>query len=183
MQFTLNVISVDITTKTNKAGKPYQVAALAFRNVNSGKVEEKKILDWTAEGKACYSTAAAAQAGQVYTVTMEKGEQYWNWKSMVQESPHFKNVETSPNTSRNVGQTTGARTYETAEERAERQVLIVRQSSLSSAVATLTAGAKAPPKTDDVLNLAEQYSSFVFQKEAKNAMFSTDSFDDIPNDL
>jgi hypothetical protein len=52
--------------------------------------------------------------------------------------------------------------YETPEERAQRQVLIVRQSSLSSAVAMLTAGAKTPPKVEDVLALASRLEGFVF---------------------
>ena len=50
--------------------------------------------------------------------------------------------------------------YETKEERADRQVLIVRQSSLSNAVGTLAiAGGKAT--ANDVISLAKLYEGYV----------------------
>lgn len=52
--------------------------------------------------------------------------------------------------------------YETREERAARQVLIVKQSSLSAAVATLTPGAKAALDPKAVLALAQEYTDWVF---------------------
>ena len=160
--------------------------SLAFRNDSTGKLEEKKLVSFTNE--AMFKVASEALEGQMYEVVAEKGEQYWEWKSMTPIAPgdvkssaggngtqNYKNTNTSP----------AARTYETAEERAERQILIVRQSSLSAAVASLTAGAKAPPKTDEVLQLAQQYTDFIFQKNAglSNSMFTSEELADIPNDL
>jgi hypothetical protein len=54
-------------------------------------------------------------------------------------------------------------TYETPEERARRQVLIVRQSSISSAIQTLSVGAKVAPQGKDVLELAQVYVDWVFE--------------------
>lgn len=68
------------------------------------------------------------------------------------------------------GSTTGAAStrvtgsnYETKDERAARQVLIVKQSSLSAAVATLTPGAKAALDPKAVLALAQEYADWVFE--------------------
>jgi len=69
---------------------------------------------------------------------------------------------------------------ETREERVERQLHIVRQSSLSNAVNTLVAGAKAPPKVEDVLALAQQYVDFVYENDS-DALVTTDAeFTDVP---
>ncbi len=183
MQIQIKVISVDITTKPTAKGS-YQQATLAYRDLAQNQLKEKKILSFTAEGKLLFSTAAQAQKDQTYTVDMEKGEQFWEWKKMEQAVPDTVVATQGGSAGKQQANSfaSGARTYETAEERAERQVLIVRQSSLSAAVATLAVGAKGL-KPEDVLSLAERYSEFVFQKEAKNTMFTTDSFDDIPNDL
>jgi len=184
MKINIQIVSVDITTKMNKANKPYQQVTLAFRDLQQNKLKEKKILDFTDEGKLVYSTASGAQQGQTYSVDMEKIGEYWNWKNMIQEAPGSVPSQAGSPTSygsKNVGTNTTARTYETAEERAERQVLIVRQSSLSAAVATLTAGAKTAVKSEDVLALADQYTKWVFQKEAKESFLNT--FEEMDNDL
>jgi hypothetical protein len=52
--------------------------------------------------------------------------------------------------------------YETKEERAFRQVLIVRQSSLTAALNTLSPGAKAPLDSKEVKALADEYAEWVF---------------------
>ena len=179
MQFNISIVSVDITTKPTAKGS-YQQATVAFRNLSTNKLEEKKILSFTDEGKALYNTASAVVAGQVYTITSEKGEKYWNWTSMTQTTP-----EAAAASPIKVAEKAGfqPRTYETSEERAERQVLIVRQSSLSAAVATLTTGAKTVPDIEAVVHLAQRYTDFVFQKDAKTSLFKTELVvmeDDIP---
>lgn len=58
--------------------------------------------------------------------------------------------------------------YEGPVERAARQVLIVKQSSLSAAVATLSPGAKSALNKDEVLALAEEYKNWVFQQDEED---------------
>jgi hypothetical protein len=58
--------------------------------------------------------------------------------------------------------------YETATERAARQVLIVKQSSLSAAVASLTPGAKAPLDLDEVIDRAQRMVDWVFAQDAED---------------
>jgi hypothetical protein len=52
--------------------------------------------------------------------------------------------------------------YETAEERAARQRLIVRQSSLSNALQYFEI-TKAKPTVDEVTDLAESFTKFIFE--------------------
>lgn len=69
--------------------------------------------------------------------------------------------------------------YETKEERAARQVLIVKQSSLSAAVATLTPGAKAALDPKVVTDLAQEFADWVFAQKEDASGFDTMS-DDVP---
>ena len=56
-------------------------------------------------------------------------------------------------------------TYETPEERKIKQLYIIKQSSISTAVQTLSVGAKVPPTPDEVLKLAQVYVDFVYGNE------------------
>lgn len=76
-----------------------------------------------------------------------------------------KNETRSPATTGNAGNSGGAapaRQYsgETPEERAKRQILIVKQSSLSSAVETVKQDKKVPT-TEEVLTVAQEYFDWV----------------------
>ena len=69
--------------------------------------------------------------------------------------------------------------YETPEERALRQVLIVRQSNISSAVALLSVGGKSALKVEDVLVVAKQLEQYVFGTEPDTSGFDTMTSDDV----
>jgi hypothetical protein len=70
--------------------------------------------------------------------------------------------------------------YETKEERAARQVLIVKQSSLTNAVATLSPGAKAALDANAVIDLAQKYADWVFDKPESDKTGFDDMGSDIP---
>ena len=184
MQVNIKVVSVEIQTKPTQKGS-YQMAVLAYRNESSGKLEEKKFVSFT--DKDIFNTVAGAKEGQQYTVTMEKGEKYWEWKAMIQQAPGQAAASSTKGngTTSYTSQTVQSRTYETAEERAARQVLIVRQSSLTAALATLTPGSKAALDPSAVTKLAQEYTDWVFQTGAPpaNNMFTKEELADIPNDL
>lgn len=183
MQVNIKVVSVEIQTKPTAKGS-YQMAILAYRNESSGKLEEKKFVSFT--DKDIFNTVAGAKEGQQFTVTMEKGEKYWEWKAMVQQAPGSASGTTpTSKPSSFTGQTVQSRTYETAEERAARQVLIVRQSSLTAALATLTPGSKSALDPSAVTKLAQEYTDWVFQTGVPpaNNMFTEAELANIPNDL
>ena len=79
-------------------------------------------------------------------------------------------------------------TYETPEERAKRQVLIVRQSSLSSAIELLKTDKKSPT-VPEVLQVAKQFEAYVFGNddpfglESKEPVNKLPTVDDLEDDI
>lgn len=59
--------------------------------------------------------------------------------------------------------------YETADERKQRQLLIVKQSSITNAIATLSPGAKGALDASLVLALAQKYVDFVYGNDVDEA--------------
>ena len=156
----LSIISVNVSTKTSAKGKPYQVAEVIYKN-DTGKVENKNITEYS----TVFKSVCDAKPGQVFNVKSEKDANgYWQWTSFEQSVG-----ETAP-VSANTGVAASSKgTWETAEERAARQVLIVKQSCLSNAVNTLSVGAKQAPNIEQVLSLAQTYTDWVFgNKQREN---------------
>lgn len=150
-------------TKTNK---PYTKIEVAFKNLDFNKVESRTLMPFGSVAPVA-AIMKDAQGGSKWDITLTKNEAGYNdWTNA---TPFNGEVATTPQAAAQVG---GARsyapagttksTYETPEERAQRQILIVRQSSLSSAINTLSVGSKSPPKVEDVLSVAREYESFVF---------------------
>lgn len=96
-------------------------------------------------------------------VTLQKNGNYWNWTSIESPEKGNQSVETKspiPQTGKVVGSN-----WETSEERARRQVYIVRQSSVSSAIELLKAQSpKGVDATiDKVLEIAKEIEAHVFE--------------------
>ncbi len=169
-------IEIEILSMTaNNMGK-YTMYELAFKK--DGKVEGKKVPDFTIQsGK---ELLANAKQGTKLSVTIVKesakdGKEYWQWKQIEASTGVVANTHTS------TGSPAPRSTYETPEERKVKQDFIIRQSSLSSAIGVLTAGAKAPPKSVDVISLAEEFVGFVYGRmESKVDMNPANMEDDIP---
>lgn len=179
----ISILNVQSTTQTAKSGKPYQQLEVAYKNLTfSGKIESKKLMPFGAQ-KAAFDALANAQAGAVFEVTVVKNDAGYNdWTAIVQAPPGAAaaSPQAAPG-SINKGNTVQVKsTYETPEERAKKQIYIIRQSSISSAVDTLTAGAKSPPTSEAILALAQTYYDWVMQ--SPEAAVKQDMFD-IPNDL
>jgi hypothetical protein len=162
MQINIQVIQTEISNK----GK-YNQLEVTYKNLEAGKVESKKLMSFVQPDQP-YKALADAKAGNVFTVTMEKeesskdGKSYWVWKQAEQAAPGAASkMSTAPTTT---GYTAPKSNYETPEERAKKQVYIVRQSSLSNAIALLSVGAKLPPSTELVLQEAQKFTDFVFSE-------------------
>jgi hypothetical protein len=161
----ITILSVDIKTVPTAKGS-YQTADVAYKNNSfQGKVEGKKVMSFGAT-KDSFSTLALAQPGESYEVTIVKNDKGYNdWVSMAKAEAGANSPAVSAPAGGKAPAATPRSTYETPEERAQRQVLIVRQSSLSAAVNLLLAGAKTPPPVENVLALAKQFEDFVFGKQ------------------
>lgn len=153
MAIRVEVLKVDIESK----GK-YTVANVAYKGPD-GKVDAKKLMSFV--NKEVYAVFKDAQPGDVFEVVSEKIDGYWNWTSAVVGG---KNTGQSAPAK---GTTTPRSNFETPDERASRQVYIVKQSSISNAVALLTNDPKAKPSVEDVIGIAQEFVDFVFSNDVR----------------
>jgi hypothetical protein len=159
MQITIN--NVDVQNK----GK-YQLAVVEY-NTADGKTEKKNVVSFT--NKALYSTLSTAKQGDVFDVKLGKNDKgYWEFQEATKSQGGIQAASKASASPRS--------TYETPEERAARQVYIIRQSSLSTAAAILTVGAKSV-QVDDVIKTAKQLEAYVFGKADESF------FEDMPEDI
>jgi hypothetical protein len=165
----ITLLSINITTQPNNRGGTYQQADVAFKNNTfQGKVEGKKVVSF-GTSEAAFKVLATAQPGENYDVEQVKENGFNVWKSLTKAGAVAK-------TETNVAKAAAVvkSTYETPEERKERQRSIIRQSSLGHAVATLAVGAKAV-KPSDVIAIARQYEAYVTEIGGQTG------FDDVPD--
>lgn len=162
----IQILNVTKTSAMSKANKPYEVLDIAFKNLTfQGKVEGKKLMPFGANANA-FNTLKNATGGN-YEITVVKNDAGYNdWTNVVpadgsapaqQEQVYQPKSASIPNAS-----PARTNTFETPEERAKKQVYIVRQSSISASVAALSVGSKNPPKANDVIDYAKQLEAFVF---------------------
>ena len=157
----IQVVTTTVETKPTQKGS-YQQLEVVYKNLTyQGKIESKKLMSFGANASA-FKTLSDAAAGSQWEVEVVKNAQGYNdWPKVTQglsdrASPDVPQAATAAK-----AQIGGRSTYETPEERAQRQVFIVRQSSVSAAVSTLSVGAKSV-KPEDVIAVAKLYEGYVF---------------------
>ncbi len=166
MKFTFQSVSVTDEKKPG-AKQGYQKAVVIY--TYNGDPRKQTIVNFS--NPSIFKTVTQdLTPGQEIEVDVVKNAGGFNeWKSI--------NAGTNSATSMAVPSSSGApapstkvvgSNYETREERASRQVLIVKQSSLSAAVATLSPGAKASLDPAAVLELAEKYKDWVFAQDEED---------------
>lgn len=163
MQFQIQILSISkIPAKTNKQ-KDYMQLEIAYKDLKDNKVVGKKLTPFY-DSASIYKELENAETGEVYTITQEKlpggdGKDYWTWlkaeKGAAGSTPVA--ITSAPSTA---STQVSKGNYETAEERAKKQVYIVRQSSISNAIDTLSIGSKSV-NPDQVIEVAEKYFNYV----------------------
>lgn len=158
----IKIVAVASELKTNAKGTSYKSLTVDFRDENN-KLSSKTINVFGAQ-KRTGEILEEASPGQVYEVTAVKNNAgYWDWidaRITTEQLGSTSTVSTAQASSK--PQTNTSRGFETPEERAKKQVYIVRQSSLANAVATLSVGVKTPPSPEDVIKVARLYEGYVF---------------------
>jgi hypothetical protein len=176
----ITILSVDIKTVPTAKGS-YQVADVAYKNNTfQGKVEGKKIMSFGA-AKEAFGVIATANPGETFEVTVVKNDKGYNdWVAMAKAGAAISEPTTGGGGAAVRANATASprSTYETPEERKVKQDYIVRQSSLSAAVSTLSVGAKKLEPAE-VIKLAQQYRDWVFQTPGVNG--GATGFDDVPD--
>ena len=169
----IQVLDVKTSTKTSVAGKAYQNAEIAYKNIDQGKVESKNITQYS----DVFSKVADAMVTQFYDVVTEKDEKgYWQWKSFTPGAPaEAPNVPTSFKPDPSKATAAPKSNYETPEERAKRQVFIIKQSALTAALKFAELN-KEKPTVAGTLALAQEFSDWVVA-DKQTPLF------DVPNDL
>lgn len=164
----MSKITVIRSVKT-VAEKGYPVVELAYKT-DDGKTKGMKIFGF-GEQKANAQVAGDAQQGDVLEAEFEQNAKgYWQFRSLKATGEKATTAGTgvsgsTPTEGRSSGSTYAAGqskgNWETSEERAARQVMIVRQSSLSTAASLRPKGSAA-----EVISLAKEFEAFVMGKEA-----------------
>lgn len=176
----ITILSVDIKTVPTAKGS-YQKAEVAYKNNSfQGKVEGKSVMSFGAAAPS-FKVLQSAQSGETYEVEIVKSAAGYNdWVAMVPANAGATSPQAAPagagTINKGATSTPVRSTYETPEERAAKQVYIIRQSSLNAANTTLAVGAKTI-KPDDVITLATKYVDWVMGIKSKGAS----GFEDLPD--
>jgi len=151
----INIVDVGApNTHAAKNGRSYQSIEVTYKN-DLGQTQSKKLMSFS--NPTVFNHIKDLNKGESLNVTTEKDANgYWQWTGIGGDNVVSETKQATPATG---GRVTGSN-YETKEERAARQILIVRQSSLSSAVELLGAG----KSVEDVIATAKQFESYVFSK-------------------
>lgn len=190
----IQILNVNKIPATTSKGEAYTALEVAFKNITfQGKVEGKKLTPY-GTGKAAYTSLANAQPGQFYDITIVKENGYNNWSAATLGNGEAAQSQAPTTTAPTGGayrpqgtstarSTERASTFETPEERAKKQVYIVRQSSISSAIALLSPGAKASLKPAEVIDTARQLEAYVFGQQEFAKEVEGSGFDDMQDDV
>ena len=167
----INIVDVGApNTHAAKNGRSYQSIEVTYKN-EQGQVANKKLMSFSNPSVFNY-IKELTKGTQVNVTTTKDANGYWQWTGIGGDGS-VATPESKPATG---GRVTGSN-YETKEERAARQILIVRQSSLSRAVELLGTGKSVA----DVIATAKQFEAYVFGSEANPT--KEVNFDDLEDDI
>lgn len=140
-----------------KAKGGYSVATVTY--TDNGKNFSKKIMSFA--NPAVFDVVKSAQSGETYEVTVVKEGDYYNWSAMQKVDADTGTTTSAPTKPVGVGKVTS--TYETPEERKIKQLYIIRQSSISNALAFLKdTQAGGDYGVTDVVTIAQEFVDFVY---------------------
>lgn len=168
-QIIIEVVAVKTEIVPTAKGQ-YKKGEVIYKNKSfQDKVETKILVDFTFP--KIFNTLETANSGDVFTIDRSKNDKnFWDWvdistgnNSVTQGEPVMANKGPLPSPKS---------TYETADERAARQIMIVRQSSIASAVSALKLE-KAALTAEEVITMARKFEDYVLSKNIA----------DIPEDI
>lgn len=175
------VISYTPSTKVQKqGGGTYDAWELVYRNETNEVKSVVKPATGLKFNPGLKNGLAALNPGEQFTLVMEKDGQYWNPKSVEKGIQNVQDVTNNaqaamarPDGNRapaREGKVTGSN-YETPEERAKKQVIIVRQATLNTALELIKAnkvdGVGIDPAA--VMEVARELEKYVYKDFSKVA--------------
>ena len=169
----ITILDVTETTKKNKNGKNYSQLEIAYKDEN-GKVTSKKIFSFSFP--ECFDVLKSAKKDQVFDIISQKNDAsgYWDWVQAKHTGGSSVPTPADPDQPSKSNKTnTYSDPRETKEERAQRQRMIVRQSSLSNAIAFNPGASK-----DELFETAKELYDWVMESPA-----ATDSIMTMDDDV
>jgi hypothetical protein len=174
MEITGKVIEINLNAQVpKKDGGSYPGATITFRDAN-GKVQEKGFHANAFKYNAALKNGLEnLSAGDEFTAVLEKKDDFWNWLSVSKGIASATKEQTKSQNNTQQASKAAPSTYATAEERAQTQKYIVRQSSITNALKLLELNQqelkglkeKQTYSTDDVIALASDFEAYVFDYE------------------
>lgn len=145
----------EVTVETVQKGRnKYQVATVVY--TDGGKNFTKKIMSFS--NPAVFDTVKNAKSGEEYDVKAVKDGDFWNWASI---TPVGSAETGAPAAKASGGKVVGSN-YETADERKQRQLLIVKQSSIANALEFVKMAQVLGITIKGVLDVAQEFVDFVY---------------------
>ena len=166
-------IKIKAVDLTQPAGKKFKNLEVIFAN-ERGETKSWNLKDFA--NPDTFKVLSNAKSGEEYDIVAEKdAKDFTQWRSATPASGAAGGGSAPPFPSRAQSIGPAKSNYETSEERAARQVLIVRQSCLAQAVAFAIArdGSAGELNLGNTLEIADAMVQWVFQKD-DNAVFSAE---------
>jgi len=171
----IDIIDVgSVSTHSAKNGRQYQSLEVTYKN-EQGQAQSKKLMSFGS--KDVFAAAQQWSKSDKVNIATEKDDNgYWQWTRVLADG---EVATVAPAKSGVTATRVAGSNYPTQEERAQTQVYIIRQSSLTNAVNTLATTGKAIA-SEDVLALARVYEGHVLgvTQEPK-----VDSIEDLSSDI
>jgi hypothetical protein len=147
-----------------------------------GKVNSKAIRSFTG---GVYTSLQALKSGDQVEVTQVKNAKgYLDWTAVGPPGSGQPEAAAAPAASKaNPAPAGRSNTFETPEERAKKQVYIVRQSSISAAIGALSVGAKGALDAQAVIDYAKKLEAFVFDTGVAKAAADEIAIHEIEDDI
>lgn len=169
----IEIINVSDPVQQAGARTPYHTMSVSYKN-DKGQVGSKNLVSYAyPEVFAFFRSKARGSKVEVTVVKNAKG--YLDWTAAA-DSDGTMPMNSGPTTVSRPTPTKSS-SYESKEDRDQRQQWIIRQSSLAQAVASLKTD-KATVNPKDAIALAEQYESWVTRVDANQAVLDIES--DVP---
>lgn len=170
----MRVIFQECNVETITKGRnKYQIASVTY-TVNGANRTQKLLSFANPESFAAVQKFAPGASLEVTITKNDAG--YDQWAKVVTAD----DAAPSPTAAPTGGKVTGSN-YETREERQMRQLHIVRQSSLSNAIALLSPGAKGALDLEKVLETAQELVDFVYDNGQEDLAPANSDFQDVPH--
>ena len=146
-----------------KGKAKWQKLNVVFHNDSTGRVDGRNILSFT--NKDVFGVLSGAQKDEVFEITeVQNAKGYPEIVKVEKLDSASVAVPASTSEVPSRSQPAPRSNFETPDERAARQVLIVRQSSLNVAAAVLAIQATETPTKEAVADMANYFADFVFNR-------------------